>query len=379
MIKFGEKQTTIFLQKDYKINIKILLQEQNYKALINVLLDNYSKLQNKDITKLKKLLLFQAIDFVKNNTKDNIFQDKETVLKVRMLFDMNQDIFFYIYNHINDEEYILKKLKKHKYYNDIKIKYNNTKHNKFSKRILKSGLEIKQNYFQKKEIDKLKNITLELLNKFEKKKNIQSGFLNHSSYMQCFCEGKERIMFRNTLDAPEIFYKLMNNNKITKIIHNIVQTDVTCFSIQLERISKPKFYCDYTHWHLDKLTDQYKIMIPLNDIGKNDAPFTFIPNSHDCTKMPKELLNHYHHIYKVSGNFVLPSNGISQNIILKNNLKPTLGLANARDVIVFNTAIAHTASQVQNTGERLNLILVYHQLKTNRNQFFKIFDSFYNF
>lgn len=353
------------------MNIQVHLEKKNYKKVFNYFLSKYQGLTKEELKELKLLLLYSAVSYVLQNEKENIFnKDHNLLKKIKMLFDMDKEIFIYIYDNINNNNLIITELSKHKYYSKNLFFIKKNKMNTFSKKIKKNGLGIKTNYFKEKYINKLKKESLYYLENTKK-----TSFPVYTSY----CEGKTRITFTNNKDSPKLFQKVMNNNKLKKIIKNIVGSNVICTSMQVELIEKADFFCEYTYWHIDKLTDQYKIMIPLENINEDCAPLAYIEKSHIIKNNPNFISNHYHMIYQVSSDYVLPSNLFSSESIRNSNLEIKKGNAKKGDLIVFDTSILHSAQQIENNNRRLNLVIIFHKLETNRNKIFTLLKSFYNF
>jgi hypothetical protein len=74
-----------------------------------------------------------------------------------------------------------------------------------------------------------------------------------------------------------------------------------------------------------------------------------------------------------------PTNGIPRALIhaLKQPIKKAL--ATQGDLVFFNSSFLHAGSHCINQGERLNLVLIFNTLETNKNILFKNFHSYYGF
>lgn len=373
--------------------INNFLKKKDYIGLFNYLLKDYLNMSENKTKALKELLLFNAIDFLstigdkEKEKKNNIFFARNNLqIKIKMIFDTNQDIYYYVYSYINCTKYIEKLLKDHIFYNDIVL--DKSRLNKYVdknnlstelKILLENGITVYKDFFRKKELKKYKKLALKFLD--ELNSTNQNDLNKTVSFSPLFVnEGKERLYIDNTENAPKIFSELMNNKRILNIVSSVLGVEAKCATMQVERITYPEFYCDYTYWHIDTIADQLKIMIPLDDILEDGAPLLYLEGTHDINSLSDKLKSLYHFIYKLSDLHTLPTNAIDYQDVVSSGLEQKKAIANAGDLVVFNPTFIHTASQCRNpASHRLNLILIYNYntLKTNKNRLFRYFKSFY--
>lgn len=357
------------------MNFMEILKQQKYIDALDYATNNFENLNKKDIKLLKRMILFCASDFIstyknemyENNDNNPFFLKSKKLELIKALFDSEKDIFLYVYNNINEEVYIENELKK---YRDIFPDIVFIKRNLYNKRnnLYKNGIIVKESFFKEKEIEQIKKIALEHI-------------LNNELSEFYFNESRQRVVLNGDKDSAiiSVFKNLINYEEIENLFFE--QTNIRTVSnyIQLELMKKTPVQTDgIKTWHIDNLSDQFKVFIPLVDITENNAPMNYIPTTHNYKNLHSKVLNYVHYSYKFSGVHTTNANNFPNDIVEKINKKQKKATLKKGDIALFNTALFHTGSRVKDENEyRLNIVLIFNQMNTNRNIIFKQLKPFY--
>lgn len=306
------------------------------------------------------------------NFENSIFEKYPVELK--MLFQSNEKIFWDFWDFC---EQIQKEVKKDK--ND----------DSNLEELRKNGISIIPKYFNNEEIILLKEdwelsmkdfpiLTKEeenttLKNRFNFKSMEKISYVTSSIY-----DGKRRVIYTNKDTFPSNFKKLLNENqKFKNIIQEYFYTTKPFFpnAIMAEEIFEPKYYRNDYYWHIDNLSDQFKIMIVLEDMTQNDAPFIYKNGTH---KIKNEYKNRYHKMYSINGITTQESNHFEESFTPQNE-EIKKAILKAGDIVLFDCKIHHTASFTQNEGNRKNIIIYYNSIPTIKNKILYKIDSYLNF
>jgi hypothetical protein len=367
--------------------LETYLESGNYLKAFDLLIDKYNSLNEYEYRLFKNILLLCGIDFV-NTYRDSSLQNKynpyfirnNRLREIQTILNTNQDVFFYIYTNINNNKYLLKiKRKYNNFFSDIVLlEINKNKKTYISKSMNKKGVYKYKSFFSTLFIEELKRISLTYLDGvLDPEKRINEDYVEYKEHY--YNESKERVSIKNVSIIDNLLYKLMNNRNIIKLVEDIFQIKSECQFMQIERISYPKVYTDYKHWHIDNLDDQIKIMIPLENISKNNGPTLFKKNTMNINDFSKELLSRYNFIYRTVG---IKTNSRSTAFDEKfvnsiNTLNSSL-TGQVGDMLIFNPFLIHSASQVKENYRRLNLVLVFNAINTNKKLLFKnIYQPYY--
>jgi hypothetical protein len=359
--------------------MKELLRKNNsnYNETLDWFCENFAILTVGEKNFLQDFLLFCAIDFLttmRNETLRNptnpYFYSSNRLEKIKMILDSDEDCFYYLYDNINNRNYIENRLQEYKpFFEDIhlpEIQYWNEKF--FLTNLDQYGISIHKDYFPLDYIDLLRRESLNLLNEKE-------SIFRQKRWEN---EGRHRIFLEDE-NIPDLFFKLMTNPHITEYISTTIRCQTICTYMQIEHLSHPTPYTDFKWWHIDNLANQIKVFIPLSTITKKDGPLLYIPSTHKFSKMEPFIKSFIHYIYVMSDFLTKPTTGIAPSIIQSLGLTIESATANLGDIVFFNSTFIHTASQCHQNHERLNLVLVFNKIETNRNRLFRNFKTFYNF
>lgn len=314
-----------------------------------------------------ELLLENNFDF-----ENSIFEKYPVELK--MFFQSNQELFWDFWD-----------LCEKKQKESIKKK----NHNPIIKEIRQNGICIMPKYFDIEETILLKKDwenamkNFPLLNKEEEQKTLNNRFdfrtINKINYVTgSVFDGKKRVIYTDKNTFPNNFRKFLDENQeFNEIIKNYfyVQDSFSSSAIMAEELYEPKYYRDDYYWHIDNLSDQFKIMIILEDMTENDAPFIYKDSSH---KISKTYKNRYHKMYTINGITTQETNHFEESFTPKNK-KIKKAVLKAGDIVLFDCKIHHSASFAKNKGNRKNIIIYYNAIPTIKNKILYKIDSYLNF
>ena len=191
-------------------------------------------------------------------------------------------------------------------------------------------------------------------------------------------EGRKRAYWLNTDKAPEVFNQLMNSEELLRIVNSLTNSYARCESLLCEELTLPQIVHDSRNWHIDKLADQIKVMIPIADIDERNGPMRYITNS-----TPEQLLEsdsmrgHIHHCYIYSGMKTSVANFLPSKYIdgmTKHQEKSAC--AKNGEAIFFDTRCIHSGSACSHNQKRKTLTLTY-KVNSLRNNTLESLPSFY--
>jgi len=358
--------------------LETLIKSGQYNEALEFASKKLDYLTKKELKLLKRLLLFCAVDFINtyknsnyaNNMNNPFFMKNDKLNLIKVILDSNIDIFYYLYLHINDDKYIEEELKNYQnYFKDIIFIKKDLfyQESNLNNKLQSDGIIQVQDIFKKDDIEKLKKIVLDYFDKTE----LSEFFYN---------ENRSRIYLReeNNSDILGIFKNLVDSKKIEKLLKKHINIDVECNYMQLEYMKSSPVQTDkMKHWHIDNLSDQFKVFIPLVDVDTNNAPLNYIPKTHLVKNIGSEMKKYWHYIYRMSGVAIRPTTGLPNYMV--ENLKsiPQKGVIKVGDIAIFNTTLVHSGEFVKSNNYRLNIVLVFHNINTNRNILFKQLKTFY--
>lgn len=211
-----------------------------------------------------------------------------------------------------------------------------------------------------------------LLNRFYFESNNNIGYAVGSIH-----DGKKRALFYDKNSLPEYFDKHLRKNDflntIVKKYYNFkreLEPDV----VMAEHLYSPKYYRDNEAWHIDNLSDQFKVMIVLEDMTVDDAPFTYVEQTH---KVNDSFKDRYHKMFATNGMTTQEQNHFEKSFTKTSLAKQ--GILSAGDAILFDCRIHHTATFAKNGGDRKNVVLYYTAVPTVKNKFLFKIDKYLNF
>jgi len=335
--------------------IDCLLQKPiKYEEIFNIIKNEIISLKEKDF-----------------DLKNSLFEKYS--IEIKMLFQSNQNLFWKFWDFCENYQKI------DKYKNDSEI----------VTELRENGICVVEKYFDNNDLLLLKEDWNFSMNKFPNltdsdiEKTLKNRFvfktIDKINYVKgSDFDGKRRIIYSNKDTFPNNFRKLLNENQEFKsIIQDYFYVDSPIFpnAIMAENLFEPKYYRDDYYWHIDNLSDQFKIMIILEDMTLDDAPFIYINKTHkvyDCYK------NRYHKMYAINGITTQESNHFEETFS-QTTESVRKAVLKAGDVVFFDCKIHHTASFCKNNGNRKNIMIYYNSIPTIRNKILYKIDSYLNF
>jgi ectoine hydroxylase-related dioxygenase (phytanoyl-CoA dioxygenase family) len=306
------------------------------------------------------------------NFENTIFEKYPVELK--MIFQSNQTLFW------NFWDYCEKKQKEN---------YEKKEDDEIIKDIRKNGIHVIPKYFNAEEVAQLKEdweisirnfpkLTQEdeiktLNNRFNFKTIEKINYVQGSAF-----DGKKRVIYVDKNTFPNNFRTLLNENQEFKdVIKNYYYTTKAFFpnAIMAEELYVAKYYRDDYYWHIDNLSDQFKVMIILEDMSEDDAPFIYKNTSH---KIRNEYKDRYHKMYSINGITTQESNHFEESFTSQNE-EAKKAVLKAGDIVLFDCKIHHSASFARNNGKRKNIMIYYNTIPTIKNKILYKIDSYLNF
>lgn len=260
-----------------------------------------------------------------------------------------------------------------KYY--TRPKKSGTGKNQIINGLIENGIHFQTNRFSIQEIEELKKITFFYFEKWKEKmahlscpENQSEIHFEDKENNVYFSKGKRfevdrriRVYWRyNQADIPLPIRKLMFDASFRDLIadyYNIKNIEnIDCPMIVAEKLLPST---SWEKWHIDRISDQFKIMIPLHDIGENMGPMYYLMKSQTPKKARKSI---YHSIF---------TNGVGANInlekvIAKESGKIVSTICKTGDCIYFDTFGIHSGSQCLE-GER-NILMLYFSINSKKNK-----------
>ena len=189
-------------------------------------------------------------------------------------------------------------------------------------------------------------------------------------------DGRTRILYGSPFRAlPKgVVNLLLNNPFFTQTIRDYFRLDMENIfpsRVMMEHLTPTRFNRNDKGWHIDNLTDQFKVMIILEDMTEKDAPFSFIPNSHRVKPHQK---TRYHKMYSMLGIDTNSQNHFEGDFTNPEAAQTVVGKAG--DIVLFDCKTHHSGSFAQQGGSRKNIVLFYTVVPTLRNKILFVIDPY---
>ncbi len=190
-------------------------------------------------------------------------------------------------------------------------------------------------------------------------------------------EGRQRAYWLNAPQAPDVFLSLMNNSKLKAIAEQCAGSLVTCESLLCELLEESIFPSRVKNWHIDKLADQIKIMIPLASVSEDCGPLTWLDDT-----LPEQLIrsnsprSHIHFSYIYSAMQTTIATFIANDALIVQSSKVKQAIGEPGDIFILNTRCIHSGSQVSAGAKRKTITLTY-RVNSLRNNALCSLRSFY--
>jgi hypothetical protein len=211
-----------------------------------------------------------------------------------------------------------------------------------------------------------------LLNRFVFESADEISYAIGSEY-----DGKKRVMYNSNNSLPKSFERFLKMNSFLNTTvqkYYNLQRPLEPNVIMAEHLFTPKYHRTNEAWHIDNLSDQFKVMIVLEDMSEDDAPFTYVEKTH---KIQDRYRDRYHKMYAINGMTTQEHNHFEDSFVEKSLAKK--GILKAGDIVLFNCKIHHTATFPKNGGNRKNIMLYYATVPTVKNKFLFTIDKYLNF
>jgi hypothetical protein len=161
--------------------------------------------------------------------------------------------------------------------------------------------------------------------------------------------GRTRVSFQGQLErAPAPIPAVARDPRLAEVCSRYFDIDSTCSYVLAEKL-EPSEVGDW--WHLDRITDQVKVMVLLNDVEMHQGPLRFKPGTHRGTP---ELGPIYHQVFACGVDYAYPPGPLVQQLAADTRF----GTGRAGDCIFFDTLGIHSGTRCLG-DERLTLVGTY--------------------
>lgn len=327
-------------------------------------------MKNKEL--LKEIILVCAFDFLKEKRHisvrfaDNIFFHRKKELLLILQTDM--EIFFYIYEHINSlDDNVAKILGKYdfmKKYLEYEFDNSYAPKNISSNTIAQmrqDGATLASGVFSNDEISEISYYYNQKLS--DKTHNVGELY---------DLDGRQRSYWSNPDSAPAAIRRLFHNDFISDMASSYFGVETKCSMILAERMTTPEYVMSAgLQWHVDNLSDQLKVMIPLSNIGVDNAPMEYMPTSQDSSGYSDALAARIYHIFQMA------SIKTASDCLVEDRFADGLDYSRQKaccsvgDAVFFDTRLMHRGGVCNNGAARENLVLIFNGVPTRRNRLFR--------
>jgi ectoine hydroxylase-related dioxygenase (phytanoyl-CoA dioxygenase family) len=247
-------------------------------------------------------------------------------------------------------------------------------------RLLEDGIVVLRDFLTKEELNALqKEHTQEFEqiirpdDKYEKRSQIIHLDNKRIDYGNKY-HARDRISYKKDSIPKNLNNIICKNEKILKIVQEYTNTaNIRNFAIY-EKVHTPIYHREDRGWHIDTLMDQFKVLVALNDIDEDTAPFTYVKGYHK--KFTKKQESRYHHIYANGGYQAGILNHFEEDFVEKAE-EQIEGYIKAGDIVLFDSRIQHSIKYANNGKHRDNIMLYFSNLRTNRNRFLGWIDEYH--
>lgn len=182
------------------------------------------------------------------------------------------------------------------------------------------------------------------------------------------CEGRRRGYWLNSPKAPPSLQTLMSHPQLMQAASKFCGTAVECESLLCEELTPTELLADRRDWHIDKLADQVKIFIALEEVTDKHGPMRWIKES-----LPENLLAadlprpHLHHGYIYSGMATSNVNFIQPSSTVISGQQECCAVQSTSDILLLDTRLIHSGSLCQPGHVRRTMTLTY-RVRSWRNE-----------
>lgn len=190
-------------------------------------------------------------------------------------------------------------------------------------------------------------------------------------------EGRKRGFWFNSEKAPNCFIQLMNDSGVVDKVSHYAQAPVQCEYMLCEELSPTSFYFQKRDWHMDKLRDQVKVFIPVEDVNDaNGAPY-FIENTQpESLFFKNEQRQHLHFAFIFSAMHTSNNNFIRTDDPLLKSHATRGAFMKKGQMFLLDTRVLHSGSLCQPGNIRKTITLTF-RVDSRRNKLLSHLKSFY--
>lgn len=164
--------------------------------------------------------------------------------------------------------------------------------------------------------------------------------------------------------TPAEMKALLQNAILNEVVARAFKTKAEPAHVISESLTPTSVY-EEQWWHIDRVSEQAKIMVLASHVGERNGPMKIIPGSHRFAG-PRQALDFIY--YREGIDFCDVSTGLWKK--QKKDIRMVTG--DPGDCVFFNTSAFHANGRADE-GERLTATIYYSSLSTPRNEFLKAF------
>jgi hypothetical protein len=182
-----------------------------------------------------------------------------------------------------------------------------------------------------------------------------------------YYEGDRRTRVRYPyLHTPPAIQRLRGDPRLREVVCRYYQLDAgEPYYILGEKLS-PSPVGD--SWHIDRIMDQFKVMILLSDLGPEQGPMRYKLGTH---QKPPPKLDHFYYLFFRDGH---DYSYLSPKLAERAQGEERLALGRPGDCIFFDTTGVHAGTRCQ-AGERLALVFGFESIPSLRNRVLRSMDG----
>lgn len=190
-------------------------------------------------------------------------------------------------------------------------------------------------------------------------------------------EGRKRGFWFNSEKAPKSLYDLMNDDKIVNAVREYTQSPVHCEYLLCEELSPVSLFFHKRDWHMDKLRDQVKVFVPVEDVTEQHGPPCVIENSlPEYLYFNNEPRSHLHFAFVFSAMHTTNNNFIRNDDVLLRTHKTKSALMRKGEMLLLDTRLMHSGSLCSPGHVRKTITLTF-RVDSRRNKLMSHLKSFY--
>lgn len=336
------------------------------------LLKAHPKKNQDAISSLLKESINQIID-KQFKFEDTLFSERG--VEIKLLLQSYPALFWSLWDHLD-------------------LARTNTQKNQatpIQKLLNEDGVAIVKNYFSKEKADEFRLELDRVISNLPSNKDpeIYKESCLYRHYVRQDKEQGTRIIVGSPYDtkrialfgkeeyAPKTIVPLFSpSHPLNRIVSDYMGIDTFPSDISFEKACAPLIYRDNDWWHIDNLTDQFKVMIIIKDMTEKDGPFKFIKGTH--SNFSEQEKCRYHKMYALMGLGTQESNHFEETFAKKAYCAEA-PILEAGDVILFDCKIQHSWDYAYDGGERKNILLSYFNLPTPKNIILGEIDKYLKF